>query len=353
MQVFGLTEQVAVLPEEPREDPLAGIVGSADPDRAVCPLDRLDPHRDLAGIGRIAHRLDLDGAEQPGVDQRPPRLLDVADVVDLARAPPEAPLDIGRVEPFETADRRRAEAHLRSGVEHIGDRHCARFMVDDDPPVELFRERVAGLSERTEQRRFGRDDRLGAGRFAGTQRQFRGLCSGLFGAARNDERLALRSEDRDFGDMIERTRLGGDDNLGRFGVGIDPVGKLRVPIAEAVRRVAQQFEIAFGAPAQCLLRGRQPVLQALQLRDLAEKIGQRRIVHPGDLGFVAQIGQHRRPGEACQADPDQQTDARQSEIAAPRRRPAAGAPGHRRPRFRAPPPMGRNPYRTDPLTPQL
>ena len=107
MQVFGLTEQVAVLPEDPRGDPLAGIVGGADPDRAMRPLDRLDPHRDLVGIGRIAHRLDLDGAEQPGVDQRPPRLLDLARVVDLARAPPEAPLDIGRVEPFETADRRR------------------------------------------------------------------------------------------------------------------------------------------------------------------------------------------------------------------------------------------------------
>ena len=187
MQVFGVSEQVPVLPEDPRGGALAGVVTGADPDRAMRPLDRFDLHHDPVGIGRIAHRLDLDGAEQPGVDQRPPRLLDLAVVVDLAGAPPEAPLDIGRVEPFEAADRRRTEPHRRPGVEHISHRHRARFMVDDHPPIDLLRERMAGMPEIGEQRRLGRDNRLGGRRLARTQRQRRRLR-----AARNDKRADAR-----------------------------------------------------------------------------------------------------------------------------------------------------------------
>ena len=116
----------------------------------------------------------------------------------------------------------------------------------------------------------------------------------------------LGSEHRDRGDMVERPRLDVDDHLcrrlgrrlgrpfARLRAGFDAVGKPRVPIAEAVRRVGEQFEIAVGAAAQRLLRGRQPVLQALQLGNFAEQIGQSRIVDPGDLGLVAQVGEHRR-----------------------------------------------------------
>jgi hypothetical protein len=43
-------------------------------------------------------------------------------------------------------------------------------MIDDDPSVDLLRERVAFMPEIREQRRLGRDDRLGTRRLARTQR---------------------------------------------------------------------------------------------------------------------------------------------------------------------------------------
>ncbi len=52
-QVFGMTEEVAVLPKDFGRRTLAGVVAEAGADRALRAFDRLDIHQRRAGIGGI------------------------------------------------------------------------------------------------------------------------------------------------------------------------------------------------------------------------------------------------------------------------------------------------------------
>src|SRR6516162_10703535 len=99
--MFGVAEEVAVFPKSAGAEALAGVVGEPGADRAMHPLARCDRHSHIAGIVGIGYRRDLHRAEQPGFDQRPACLTDLARVVDLASPPAQAPLDISGIEPLE------------------------------------------------------------------------------------------------------------------------------------------------------------------------------------------------------------------------------------------------------------
>ena len=147
-QIFGIAEQVAVFPKSAGAEALAGVVGKPGADRAMHSLGRIDRHPHLSGMLRIGGGCDLDGAEQPGFDQRPARLFDLARVVDLAALPANTPLDIGGIEPLEPVDRDRAEAHDRPRVERVGHVHRLRVAVDLDPAVLYLGKRMAAIAKR-------------------------------------------------------------------------------------------------------------------------------------------------------------------------------------------------------------
>jgi hypothetical protein len=95
--------------------------------------------------------------------------------------------------------------------------------------------------------------------------------SGSGGAAGSAaECLAVGPVDLDRGDAVERPRSGRHGNLCRIGAGIDLIGELGIPVAEAVRGVLQPIEIVFGAAAQCFLGGGEAIIERLQLRNLGE-----------------------------------------------------------------------------------
>src|SRR6202035_4362171 len=115
-QILGVAEQIAVFPESAGADALAGVVGEPGADRAMQSLGGLDRHPRIFGVLGIDRRCDPHRAEQPGLDQRAARLLDLARVVDLTALPAQAALDIGGIEAVEPADRKRGETQYTPAV---------------------------------------------------------------------------------------------------------------------------------------------------------------------------------------------------------------------------------------------
>ncbi len=133
-------------------------------------------------------------------------------------------------------------------------------MIDDDPPLGRLGERVAGVSERREQRVLGVDDRSGACRIAGLQRKRRRGWIGW-----HSEHSAVGPANLQRGNAIQRPRGGRDGDLCRIGAGIDLIKELGIPVAKAVRGVLEPIEIVFGAAAQCFLGGGEAIIERLQL----------------------------------------------------------------------------------------
>ncbi len=73
--------------------------------------------------------------------------------------------------------------------------------------------------------------------------------------------------------MIERPGRHRDRDLRGLVGGVDLVGELRVPIAEAARRVGEPAEVSIGAPPQRFVGRRRAIFERLELGDLVEKIG--------------------------------------------------------------------------------
>jgi hypothetical protein len=146
-QIFGIAEQVAVLPEGPGTEALAGVVGQPGPNRAMRSLGRIDFHLHVPGIVGIRHRGDLHRAEQSAFDQRSACLFDLVRVVDFALLPTDAPLDISGIQPLEPFDPNRAEAHDWSGIKGVGHCHRVGVFVDLDPPVVYLRKGVAAFAK--------------------------------------------------------------------------------------------------------------------------------------------------------------------------------------------------------------
>src|SRR5437660_10438096 len=90
--------------------------------------------------------------------------------------------------------------------------------------------------------------------------------------------------------MVKRTRLYRYRYLCRLGLGVDVVGKFRIPIAEAVCGIGEPAEIAVGAAAQRLLGSRHFVLERPQFGDAVQEIGEFAILGALNLGTVVQIG---------------------------------------------------------------
>jgi hypothetical protein len=90
--------------------------------------------------------------------------------------------------------------------------------------------------------------------------------------------------------MIKRPLLHRDGHLRRLGRGVDLVREIRVPIAEAVRRIGKPLEIAVGAPPQGLFRNRRFVLECFQLGDFVQQTGEIAVLRPGDFGTVIKVG---------------------------------------------------------------
>ncbi len=90
--------------------------------------------------------------------------------------------------------------------------------------------------------------------------------------------------------MIERPGRDGDRDLRRMVGGVELVGELRVPIAEAAGGIGEPGEIAVGAAPQRLLRRWRPVFERLQLRDLIEQIREVALLGAVDRRFVFDVG---------------------------------------------------------------
>src|SRR5580692_342775 len=98
-------------------------------------------------------------------------------------------------------------------------------------------------------------------------------------------------------DVIKRPLLDRDRHLRGLARGVYVIREIRVPIAEAVRGVSEPFEIAVGAPPQCLFGNWGLVLERLQLGDLVQQARKVAVFGAGNFGAVIQIGTRGSAGD--------------------------------------------------------